>query len=338
MKIDYKNYKVYPYTLSYLKSHYATNILKKYGKVLAFLEQNGYHCSTDSLEDLEDQFWFFNGFKTYEDFEELKKLSNFEIGATKFGYKIFADEIADIMRSCNWADKYYENLKVYSNIFFDEIKDTVYKLDDFLRSPDLEVQRTVKELCDNEFMNELEECIDFADNEEKVRLLVTFQKLFKKIKSLRGAVNVKLMNDTEKGKSKRVENVSEELYGVNGGCNKNTDEIIAKYGSVVNDLKRLVSNESDESLMGRLRVLASESVENGETDKTIVSFARGKNSDFKAVRKALAEVCFNGITALVSLKNGVKLYDCHNKNVVKNVGQELAAICKYCGYKEKVFA
>lgn len=333
MKIDYNNYKVFNYTLGFLKTHYTIDILKKYGKVIAFLFQNGYTLSVKDLAEADEQMWLFNNFATYEDFEEFEKLFK-NYAPTKYGKKIVAEEVGNYLTKYSWANKQYENLKGFGEVYWDSLKQGVLELEQLVNCPDLEVHGIFEN--QTKLIEAIQTCSNFIEQNKVVRAFVNFLNLYKEVKDLRISLNKDLMTTSEQGKLQKVEKLMEELYGSGGGCNKNDLRIIAKYGSAVDDLRRL-QNDSDAEAEGLILRLCQESIEFGETDKVIVDFANRKNRDFKKVRKALSEVVFNGIVSLVSIKNGLKLVGEPKKETVSLIEKELEAICKFCNYRSDSF-
>ena len=64
MKINYKNYMVFPYTINYLSKNFDKKIIEKYGEQLAFLFQNGYSLKSNTSASVAEQMALFNDFET----------------------------------------------------------------------------------------------------------------------------------------------------------------------------------------------------------------------------------------------------------------------------------
>ena len=90
---------------------------------------------------------------------------------------------------------------------------------------------------------------------------------------------------------------------------------------------------ASKDLKYKMRVIAEEAIENGETDKMLIAFVGGNDADLDNVRSILTDVCVSGISILLSLKHGLTIIedDALNMERSKRIAQELSAICKYCG-------
>ena len=163
MNIDYKNYVVYPYTMGYLRKVYAKDVLDKWADQLAFLFQNGF-----SLEDsdIDEQMMLFNGFKTYEDFEDLVKsfgkAGQFD-EPTEIGYKIVDSLLEYVLKSSTFASKEFYDIKSAGGQLREKINELVGYINSLLTSDDVEVKRVIKVLGVQEATDLADECLDLYE-------------------------------------------------------------------------------------------------------------------------------------------------------------------------------
>lgn len=343
MKINYKSYVAYPQTLNYLYKVYTQDILNKWGDQLAFLYQNGFSLEDNSYADVEEQMMLYNNFETYEDFEDLVrsygKAFDFD-EPTTIGYKIVDSVLNKILIDSAWALTDFVDIKKMGDLYKNQIIKNVHLIQLVLDSDDIEVQRVVNEIVESETDDLLDECLDLIDNETYNILLIKYQDLYKKVHELHKKINRALLSTSEKGRLATMGNTNDEIYGSAGGYNPNTNEIVARNGSAVYELKTLCDkNISDEDLRFKMLVIAEECCKNGETDKTLNNFVAKKFDDLKIVRKILAEITFSGIMVLLDLKHNLTIIDGDTLNETKSklILQELADICKYTKYNSKQF-
>ena len=334
MNIDYKNYVVFPYTAGCLSKTYAKSTLDKWGDQLAFLFQNGFSFKVDS--DIDEQMMLFNGFKTYDDFEDLKKSygkAGYFDEPTVIGYKIVDSLLDFVLKATTFAQKEFYDIKVGGNQTKSLIKTNVEYLDILFRSDDIEVTRVVKALVDNKTIDLVAECLDLYDERTYNVLLVKYQELYQQILQVHKQINRLLLTSSEKGLGARMGNVNDEIYGSSGGFNPTDDAIKCVNGSAVYELKTLADKTiSDSSIYYKMLVIAKEALDNGEPSRLLKSFVKGDKMHLKEVRQILIETDLSGIMVLLGLKHGLTLFeDSLNNERAKRIAHEFSAICKYVG-------
>lgn len=341
MKINYKKYVVFPYTTYCLNKAYTKDIIAKYGDQLAFLFQNGFSLQDNSMSAVEEQMILFNYFETYDDFEDLVSTFGDAFSfdeATPIGYKIVDSVLEVVLNNSSWALKNFVNVKTMGDMYKEKIKQMCGILQTVFDSDDVEVVRVMKTVGKWETDNLLDACLELYEDEVYNVLLIKYQELYKQIYSMHKKINRALLNTSEKGKLATMGNVNDELYGSSGGYNPNNDDIIARNGATVFELKTLNDDSiSDEDIRIKMLVIAKECVDNGETDKTLTAFVKGDNSKLKEVRKILTNICFSGIMVLLELKHGLTLFedDSLNSKRAELIAKELTAICNYTKYNCK---
>lgn len=341
MKINYKKYVVFPYTTYCLNKAYTKDIITKYGDQLAFLFQNGFSLQDNSMSAVEEQMILFNYFETYDDFEDLVSTFGDAFSfdeATPIGYKIVDSVLEVVLNNSSWALKNFVNVKTMGDMYKEKIKQMCGILQTIFDSDDVEVVRVMKTVGKWEADNLLDACLELYEDEVYNVLLIKYQELYKQIYSMHKKINRALLNTSEKGKLATMGNVNDELYGSSGGYNPNNDDIIARNGATVFELKILNDDSiSDEDIRIKMLVIAKECVDNGETDKTLTAFVKGDNSKLKEVRKILTDICFSGIMVLLELKHGLTLFedDSLNYKRAELIAKELTAICNYTKYNCK---
>lgn len=334
MNIDYKNYVVYPYTMGYLRKVYAKDVLNKWADQLAFLFQNGF-----SLEDsdIDEQMMLFNGFKTYEDFEDLVKsfgkAGQFD-EPTEIGYKIVDSLLEYVLKSSTFASKEFYDIKSAGAQLREKMNELVGYINSLLTSDDVEVKRVIKVLDVQKAADLVDECLDLYEEGTYNVLLIKYQALYQQISEMHKKCYRALLSSGSKGLQARMGNVNDEIYGSSGGFNPTDDAIKCVNGSAVFELKILADKSvSDSSIYYKMLVIAKEALENGEPSRLLKSFVKGDKSQLGEVRKALIEVDLSGIMVLLGLKHGLTLLenDSLNKERAKRIAHEFSAICKYVG-------
>ena len=334
MNIDYKNYVVYPYTMGYLRKVYAKDVLNKWADQLAFLFQNGF-----SLEDsdIDEQMMLFNGFKTYEDFEDLVK-SFGKAGQfnepTEIGYKIVDSLLEYVIKSSTFASKEFYDIKSAGVQLREKMNELVGYINSLLTSDDVEVKRVIKVLDVQKAADLVDECLDLYEEGTYNVLLIKYQALYQQISEMHKKCYRALLSSGSKGLQARMGNVNDEIYGSSGGFNPTDDAIKCVNGSAVFELKILADKSvSDSSIYYKMLVIAKEALENGEPSRLLKSFVKGDKSQLGEVRKALIEVDLSGIMVLLGLKHGLTLLedDSLNNERAKRIAHEFSAICKYVG-------
>lgn len=340
MKIDYKNYVVFPYTYEYLRKKYSSDVLNEWGDQLAFLCQNGYSftCS-NSLESISEQMHLFNEFQNYDDFENLKNLWNDKTieDPTKEGYKMVDSVLDIIINKSAWALNRFIDIKSASLSYKDTIEKMVFFLGLIVDSDDVLIKNVANKMFDEGTLSNIEKCYDFIDDERYIPLLLTYQKLYEQVLEIHKKIYRMLLTNGDKGKGIRMSNINDEIYGSSGGFNPNDKSIKCRNGSALFTLKNLTDkNISDADLRIKMLVLAQDCVKDGETDKIIVRFAKGDNSNLSKVRKVLTEIVLNGIIVLLCLKHSLTLIENDNLNEgrAQRIAYELSAICDYVGLAE----
>ena len=337
MNINYNSYVVFPYTASFLKKKYTQDILKKWGDQLSFLFQNGFTLQDNSPAMIEEQMVLFNGFKTYEDFEDLKRTfgraGDFD-DPTPEGFKIVDSLLEFILTTSAGIGRhqFYDIKKAGVSL-----KNNIKKILDYLQvlfdSDDLEIARVVKLIKTDEASDLLDNCLDAFEGEHFTVMLVKFQALYEQIEEMHKKCYRALLNSSEKGLQTRIGNVNDEIYGSSGGYNPNDNTIKCKNGSLVYELKLLTDKTiPTKDLRVKMLVIAQEAVDNGDKDKLLLSFLKGDNSHIEAVRNILIQTDLSGCMVLLSLKHGLTLFeDSLNSERAKRIAHEFSAICNYVG-------
>lgn len=339
MNINYNKYVIFPYTVKRLQKVYSKPILDKWLDQLAFLFQNGFSFQDSLLEQIDEQMMLYNNFKTYDDFQDLIRTfgkafdSELEYPSEE-GYKIVDSILELIITSSAYAVGEVHDIKFMGEKLKDHMNKMVGYLQALFDSDDFEVVRVLKVVKEDAAEDLIEECEDaFEDGLYNV-LFVKYQKLFELVSEMHKKCYRALLSSGEKGLQSRMGNVNDELYGSSGGYNPNDSEIKCRNGSLVYELKLLTDKSvASKDLKYKMRVIAEEAVENGETDKTLTAFINGSDAEIDKVRNILTEVCLSGVSILLSLKHGLTIIedDSLNKERSRRIGSELSAIIKYCG-------
>ena len=201
-------------------------------------------------------------------------------------------------------------------------------------SDDFEVVRVLKVIKEEGVEDLIEECEEAFENGLYNVLFVKYQRLYNLVSEMHKKCYRALLSSSVKGLQARMGNVNDEIYGSSGGYNPNNSEIKCRNGSLVYELKTLTNKAvASKDLKYKMRVIAEEAIENGETDKMLIAFVGGNDADLDKVRNILTDVCISGISILLSLKHGLTIIedDALNMERSKRIAQELSAICKYCG-------
>jgi len=337
LDINYKSYVVFPYTASFLKKKYTQDILDKWSDQLSFLFQNGFTLQDNSPTLIEEQMVLFNGFKSYEDFEDLKRTfgraGDFD-EPTIEGYKIVDSLLEFILTSSAGVGKHqFQDIKKAGTSLKNNIKKILDYLQFLFGSEDLEIERVMKLVKTEKASDLLNDCLDAFEDEHYAVMLVKFQALYEQIEEMHKKCYRALLNSSEKGLQTRMGNVNDEIYGSSGGYNPNDNSIVCKNGSLVYELKLLTDKTiPTKSLRVKMLVIAQEAVDNGDKDKLLLSFLSGDNSRIEAVRNILIQTDLSGCMVLLSLKHGLTLFDDSlNSERAKRIAHEFSAICKYVG-------
>lgn len=334
--IDYKNYIVFPYTMEYLKKTFGSDVLKKYGDQLAFLYQNGYKVQNNSMSVVEEQMQLYNDFKTYEDFGDLKRMSTLSRKPTLVGIKI-VDSVLEIVSRDAWAltssaDDIRSDLLVYG----EGLKKSLARLNSVICSEDYEVEKVVKSYFDSKTISLFDDVMDCMDRGAEELAFVKYHSLYRAVLKIHSGLQVAQYKKADKGKTFNVKVANEQIYGAGGGFVPNTNSIKARTGSAVDELKVLCGGKMDDLFLARLRIIARESLENGEDSKVLKNFLKGDNSQIKKVADIEKQIVLSGISVLLCLKHGLNLVDTSlNNDRAEKVAKELNAICSFCGYKAK---
>lgn len=336
MKIDYKHYMVYPYTLGCLQKKYSDDVLKKYGDQLAFLFQNGYDIDGNvSMQIIEEQFSLFNNFETYEDYKDLcKQWKKISEGVCVIGYKIVSS-VLDIVLKKSARLSLVNASKELGKVYYSTIVECLNILDNLLSSEDTEVETANSFLFNQETKDLLDKCMDIldSDNANECLLMIRYQELYSKIMDAYKTARKFLSSTTSKGDVSRTGNINDELYGSSGYFNPQNNKMLARAGSAVFELKEWVNGNSQELLYKMLALSKDLVKNNSENDKTLVAFINGDYSQLENVKKVLANITFYGILVLLELKHGLSLFDERsNESKAKCITHELYEICKFCGY------
>lgn len=339
MNINYNKYVIFPYTIKRLQKVYSKPVLDKWLDQLAFLFQNGFSFQDSLLEQIDEQMMLYNNFKTYDDFQDLVctfgKAFDSELEyPSEEGYKIVDSILELIITSSVYAVGEVHDIKYMGEKLKDHMNKMVGYLQALFDSNDFEVVRVLKVIKEDAAEDLIEECEEAFENGLYNVLFVKYQRLYNLVSEMHKKCYRALLSSSVKGLQSRMGNVNDELYGSSGGYNPNDSEIKCRNGSLVYELK-LLTNKSvaSKDLKYKMRVIAEEAVENGETDKTLTAFINGSDAEIDKVRNILTEVCLSGISVLLSLKHGLTIIedDSLNKEHSRRIGSELSVIIKYCG-------
>lgn len=336
--IDYDNYVAYKPTLDYLRRNYDVATFNKWGDRLAFLYQNGIRLAKSSSEELDTQMSLFNNLNTYEDFDEMLKMFGRSDEPSEVGYEIVNSVLESWLKTCSWAREPSVQPIEIGKIRYSEIVKSLKKIAMLLDSNDYEIEKVVKEKFSEEVYQLVDDCETFSVDRNYLRLVISYEKLWKSLMDIRKSINRSTLQDPAKGLGIRMGNINDEIYGSSGGFEPTTQSIKICVGSAVNDLKTLLdATKTDEQLKNKLLVMAKDCIDDGETDKDLVEFVKGDESRIHNARKALAEITFSGIQVLLELKHGLTIFDGDTLNTerVNRINYELAAICRFVGFKSK---
>ena len=339
MNINYNKYVIFPYTVKRLQKVYSKPILDKWLDQLAFLFQNGFSFQDSLLEQIDEQMMLYNNFKTYDDLQDLIRTFGKAFDAdleypTEEGYKIVDSILELIVAASAYAAGEVHDIKFMGEKLKGHINKMVGYLQALFDSDDFEVVRVLKVIKDDRAEDLIEECQDAFDDGLYNVLFVKYQKLFEIISEMHKKCYRALLSSSVKGLQTRMGNVNDELYGSSGGYNPIDSEIICRNGGLVYELKTLADKSiASKDLKYKMRVIAEEAVENGETDKLLTAFLKGSDADLDKVRNILIEVCLSGVSVLLSLKHGLTIIEGDSLNVQrsKRIALELSAIIKHCG-------
>lgn len=339
MDINYNKYVIFPYTIKRLQKVYSKPVLDKWLDQLAFLFQNGFSFQDSLLGQIDEQMMLYNNFKTYDDFEDLIKTfgkafdSDLEY-PTEIGYKIVDSILELVVTSSAYAAGDVHDIKFMGEKLKSHINKMVGYLSALFDSDDFEVVRVLKVIKEEGVEDLIEECEEAFENGLYNVLFVKYQRLYNLVSEMHKKCYRALLSSSVKGLQARMGNVNDEIYGSSGGYNPNNSEIKCRNGSLVYELKTLTNKAvASKDLKYKMRVIAEEAIENGETDKMLIAFVGGNDADLDNVRNILTDVCISGISILLSLKHGLTIIedDALNMERSKRIAQELSAICKYCG-------
>lgn len=338
MNVNYNQYFIFPYTFKRLQKIYSKPILDKWLDQLAFLFQNGFSFQDNLLEQIDEQMMLYNDFKTYDDLQDLiytfGKAFDVDLERpSQEGYKIVDSVLELIITSSAYATSEVYNVKFMGEKLKDHISKMLVYLKSLLDCEDFEVVRVLKVIKDDDIEDLIEDCEDAFDKELYNVLFIKYQKLFSLVSKMHKKCYRALLSSSEKGLQARMGNVNDELYGSSGGYNPTTSEIKCRNGSLVYELKTLADKSiASKDLKYKMRVIAEEAVENGETNKSLIDFLKGSDANLDKVRNILVEVCLSGVSVLLSLKHGFTIIenDSRNNERTKRISHELSAIIKYC--------
>ena len=334
-KIDYENYMVYPFTLAHVSKKYSPAVFQKYGDQLCFLFQNGYDLKGNtSMESIDEQMWLFNNFETYEDFEDLQGTSTASKGQPVIGLKIVDSVFYNVLKGTSWGTKEMKDIKTMGDFYREDMFQYCNDLRTLFNSKDLEIAAALDFLDCDEIKGLLDECFKYYEKGFNNVLLVKYQRMYDKILRKHWDITKKFLSSNDKGLIVRMGNINDQMYGKVGYFDPRNGKIRAITGSAVSNLYRLLNDDFNDDLKARMMMIAKECKDNGETDETVLGFLKGNFQDYDEVRKVLAEITFNGILVLGSLKYGISLDENDNQNSERagRMMKEIKSICEYTGY------
>ena len=335
-KIDYENYMVYPFTLAHIQKKYSAKVFEKYADQLCFLYQNGYDLKGNtSLESIDEQMWLFNNFETYDDFRDLQKTSTASKGQPVIGLKIVDSVFYDVLKGTAWGTKEMVNIKAMGDFYREDMFQTCENLAGLFASKDLEIVSALEFLNCDEIAELLNVCLEEYEKGRNNVLLIKYQKMYDKILRKHWDITKKFLSTNDKGLIVRMGNINDQMYGKVGYFDPRNGNIRALAGSAVSNLSRLLNEDMNDDLLARMRLIAKECKDNGETDKTVLGFLKGNFGDkLDEVRKVLAEITFKGIMTLATLKYGITLVDNDDQNSERagRMMKEIKSICDYTGF------
>jgi len=332
MNIDYKNYKVYIYTQKELSKKFTKRTLSKYGKKLAFLYQNCFEIGRLTDEEIEEQFWLFNGLETYEDFEELCSLYRLDLYTTLFGGKIVGEEILDILEKtrCAISDTFSVQ-KLKSESSKDLIKESLGRIIELTNSDDIDISLFFQEkpfpLTDL-----VDECETLYENEENLRAYMKFYNLYKKLFQYYieiTHVKTDFINLTKKSL------INDQLYGAVGGYDSIRRIIKTCPSSAVENLRFYKNNPLTDTMSKTKFKLICEEIIGKDKDlgefEIVRDFVKGKTVDLEEVKKLVIPCLENGIINLLCLKHNINLIPDDKRNLkrAETLLEEAEEILKY---------
>ena len=341
MKIDYKNYHVFAWTKKQLERKYPKDILDKHEKVLAYLYQNGYDVSCDSLEDIEEQFSLYNNFETVEDFQEMMSHSGVNIDGT-VGKKIVAEEFYDIIRDTTFVRREDADnpviIKTFATSNWSGIGRMIERLLAVFESSDAEIKAAVSSI---ENVKDIIERIDTLEEKYDSGLKVISWIKARELSNVIYSAYIKMSKvKTDEINISKASNINDEIYGGIGGYNPQTGEIKCIIGSAVWELKAMKNTATKV----KMRTVAAKILEDCLTEqpddddgiKFLARWYAGKESDDEYARRAIVtSLCF-GILSLLSLKHNLSfIADSRNSERADAIYSEFKKILEYCGIEKE---
>ena len=350
--INYENYKIFKKTEKDLRKKYSKEVLEVYGKILAYLYQNGYSIDADTDEDVEISLSMFNYFKNESDFEDLKNsliIDSFEIkngkyvkttkkpsnSSFKIGKEILEEELESFLSKstfCRQENSSPVVIKTLAEIHFSKIEELTEELNEIFNSTDSEIVGALSKFRIAETIkNKIEEIKKYISKGIKI---LTWNK-FKELSGIVYGLYIKLKKvKTDVHKLSILSNINAELYSGIGGWNPNNGEIKTLPGSAVNDLKKYYELPSNSKIFRTLAnsILKDSEGEESEEIKFLESWNRCVNMDNDRAKQIIIHCLLNGCLALVSLKNNLTLLeDRKNSDRAEIIKREFSDIIRYAG-------
>ena len=340
--IDYENYKVYDWTDKQLKKRYSSEILDKYYKQLAFLFQNGYKMDCATIEEADEQFDLWNGFSTYEDFEEMINLYKNKPTEFSVGKKIISEELYDILKEVGFSkievdDPVY--IKKYATTYWNNIGLIIERLEQLFNCKDLELVESFKKVTIS-YSNIIEKLSKLKEIYAKEIKVLTWMK-FVELSNIIYSFYVQFTKiKTDHINISKASNLNDELYGGIGGFEPNSGKIKCIIGSAVWETKTIKNITSIIKLKSVAGSILKDTKKTKEDDKYIEFLERwyaGKETNDELARRIVVNSLLWGIMTLLCLKHNFNLIESDKRNGRRSdqIHNEFGKIMEYCGIEKE---
>ena len=337
MKINYKNYHVFAWTKKQLEKRFSREIIDKYGKILAYLYQNGYDMSCDTLNEIEEQLSMYHWFEDTDDFDEMAAYDGVKPDGT-IGKKIVVEELYDIIKETTFVRRDDADnpvvIKTYATSNLEGKGRMIERLVAIFDCDDLEIVAAVKNI---ENAADIIDRIDYLEEKYDEGLKVISWIKAGELSNIIYSTYIKMSKvKNDEINISKASNINDELYGGIGGYNPTTGEIKCIIGSAVWELK----STRNTSPKAKLKTIAAKILDgdfnerpgDDEGIKFLVRWYAGKENDDEYARRTIVTSLCYGILSLLSLKHNLTLaMDPKNSLKADKIYSEFRKILEYCG-------
>ena len=335
---------VYEWTKKFLNRNYSKEIIKKYGREIAILIQNGLKLEDSTEEEIEEQLEFYNFFKTKADLENL--LSTYEVKSTDYivGKKIFVEQIYKIVKDNNYLVQPNEidvaKIKNLATIYWTKIGRAILDIEDLLLAKDSSelkgfIDNNISQIKNN-LMDRLGELEEKYKDGKKVYTYLKINEILNSLYSLFCKYG-KEKNSQRNLSSQR--NFNDELYGY-GGYNPNNGEIKATICSAIYNVKDCLTCPEKKLRVFAYQILSEPKVEEDEEaikwlDKWL-NYQTENNIEY--ARRVIISSLLIGILSMLSLKHNLTFIEEDNANLFRaeKIRKEFESVMTYCGITKEM--